>query len=207
MNTIKYSINNATKQTIKNILSHGKSKFNQPYLYHFTSHIYNSDNFKPDRLIENLKRKLKKEYREYFKEKIKQKGINIQNARGCPEFICFYSIEYKKETRKRISGNYQDKSAFTEDYLHIHIYLLFNVVQGYLPSSIPGFVIVAMNKIDGLRTAQYHKRANGQLYHNLNKEFEDAIERSNYLAKTDQKSSKIPYRKTFGHTRIPTQQE
>lgn len=198
----EYRINTETEKKIKKILTNAKKEFTQPYLYHFTCHIYNHNLFNQKRLLEDLKRKLSNEYRSYFKQKLKQKYLPVQKAKSCPNFICFYSIEFKKETHSKIRGEYYKTDLYTEDYLHIHIYIVFDVVQGYIPTSIAGFVSNALNNISGLRNAQYCKRKNGMLYHNLNKEFDDAVLRASYLAKTDQKSSEIPFRKTFGHTRL-----
>lgn len=207
-----YNLDVAKCKTVKTILQHAQCHFNQPYLYHFTAHIHKPDQFNQKRFIQNLQRKLQRQYRQYFKQRLKLKlldgckAVKIQDAKGCPDFVLYYSIEHKAETIDRINGDYNRANSIvwevTKDYLHIHIHIVFNMVSGYIPQSISGFVLKALNDIDGLQKAQYHRRHNGQLYHNLNHEFNDAFARGQYLCKTDQKSEDIPFRKTFGYTQV-----
>lgn len=210
-----YQIDMSKVTVIKEILEYSKTNFNQPYLYHFTAHIHQPDQFNQKRFIQNVQRKLHRHYRVYFKSRLKLMKMNgnstvrIQDAKGCPDFMLYYSIEHKIEKSDRINGNYSTNSngwEVTEDYLHIHIHIVFNMVTGYIPQSISGFVLKALNDIDGLQKAQYHRRYNGQLYHNLNCEFDDAFRRAQYLCKNDQKSEQIPFRKKFGYTPLPAKE-
>lgn len=125
--------------------------------------------------------------------------------RNAPQHIGYYSVETK-------NGYFVDHEGkkLPDDYLHIHLHLVCNCGRGYHPASVSGFVLKGLNNIDGLQKAQYHRRCKdlgfGDLYHNLNikPEFDDAVQRGSYLAKLDQKDESIPFKKTWGCSRLKT---
>lgn len=60
----------------------------------------------------------------------------------------------------------------------------------------------ALNELKGLRAARYSKSIYGEIYKRLNIDCDDAFSRFLYIGKISQKSPEIPYRKTFGTSKI-----
>ena len=130
---------------------------------------------------------------------------NLIRRNGAPKHVGYYSIEMKY-------GDFHDNEGnkLPKNYLHIHLHLICDCAKGYRPTSVSGFVLKALNNISGLQKGQYHRRCkdlgHGDLYHDLNikPEFDDALLRASYLAKLDQKDETIPFKKTWGCSRLKT---
>lgn len=177
------SIRNHSKNV--KLLEYCRDVFKQPCLYHFISGI-EPKNFNRSRFSENFNRS--------FKKKSKQKMKGTWN--NLPSYIGIYCLEYKLCDSKKVSGDYINKSNSLKkvNYHHMHLYLCFDCVSPYQPWQINSLVLETLNNIEGLYNSHYQLRKDNNLYyHNLNKEYDDAVNRIQYISKVEQKEG-VPYR-------------
>ncbi|MDM1245578.1 hypothetical protein [Acinetobacter indicus] len=182
-------VRNHNKNT--EILAQCRAEFKQPYLIQYIAKIEPSS-FDQSRLAENFNRG--------FKRTIKQ---NKKFWKTPPDYQAFYSLEYKGSDARAIEGDYSIRTNLLSkkpliDYHHIHLYLCFDCHTPYRPMDMNNLVIETLDNITGMSYAHYAKRYKSELYyHNLNKEYEDAIARIQYISKIEQKDG-VPYKKKSG---------
>ena len=182
-------VRNHNKNT--EILAQCRAEFKQPYLIQYIAKIEPSS-FDQSRLAENFNRG--------FKKTIKQ---NKRFWKTPPNYQAFYSLEYKVSDARAIEGDYSIRTNLLSkkpliDYHHIHLYLCFDCHTPYRPMDMNNLVLETLNNITGMSCAKYAKRYKSELYyHNLNREYEDAIARIQYISKIEQKDG-VPYKKKSG---------
>ena len=71
------------------------------------------------------------------------------------------------------------------------------------PANMPIAVVSALDKLDGLTKSHYLPSYDGMKYKELNdNSIDDIFNRIIYIAKLNQKSSDIPFRQTFGMSKL-----
>lgn len=182
-------VRNHNKNT--KLLQQCRAEFKQPYLIQYVAKIEPSY-FNRSKLSEDFNRG--------FKRTIKQ---NKKSWKTTPNYQALYSLEYKVSDAREIEGDYSIKTNLLSkksliDYHHIHLYLCFDCHTPFEPTSINKLVMETLNNITGVSEAHYLKRYGLDLYyHNLNKEFKDAVTRIQYISKIEQKDG-VPFEKKSG---------
>lgn len=198
----EYGIEKDKHKTLSNLYSYAKENMTSPYMYHLLSHVSDEEAFRKSKsnLIRLFQRQLKAQYKPL--------------EQACPDVLIAYSIEFKYTKQKEIDG---DSDCYAFDYkdnyinldnnnnellpfLHIHFYVIADCKKAR-PHSFPKFAIDSLNTIDGLRAARYLRDMNNNIYKPIKKS-DDALLRFLYIGKVEQKSDKIPYKKTFGTSKI-----
>lgn len=183
----KYEIDVRNHNKNTKLLEQCRTEFNQPYLIQYIAKIEPSS-FDRSKLAEHFHRG--------FKKTIKQ---NKKLWKTPPNYQAMYSLEYKESNAREIEGDYSIKTNSLSkkpliDYHHIHLFLCFDCHTPYRPMDMNNLVIETLNNIAGVSKAHYAKRHNSDLYyHNLNKEYEDAVTRIQYISKIEQKDG-VPYK-------------
>lgn len=198
----EYAIEKDKHKTLSNLYSYAKENMTSPCMYHLLSHISDEEAFRKSKsdLIRLFQRRLKAQYKP-----LKQ---------ACPDVLIAYSIEFKYTKQKEIDGasdcyvfDYKDNYEILDNnnellpFLHIHFYVIADCKKAK-PHSFPKFAIDSLNDIDGLRAARYLRDMNDNIYKRIKKSDDDALLRFLYIGKVEQKSDKIPYKKTFGASKI-----
>ena len=86
--------------------------------------------------------------------------------------------------------------------VRVHLYVIADCCSGTRPQSFTTYARQALNEIPGLRKGRYLKTYFGKQYKTLLTEFDDTFQKLLYIAKVTQKSPDIPYRSTFGSSRL-----
>lgn len=187
----RYKIDDKQYNKLESLLFHAKETMTNPCIFHFCSRICDTDKFDKANFATSLKRAIKKQY-----SSIKQESPNILFA---------YSVEHKFSTAKEINGEYDNIRSMFEhklSYLHIHIYIIADCIKCN-PINFPNYGRKAINSISGLDTTKYNKAIDGSIYKKVDDDnFDDVFSRLLYIGKLDQKDEYIPFRETFGMSRI-----
>ena len=187
----EYQIDSKQHSNLENLLFFAKDEMIKPCISHFVSWIHQHEHFDKTNFATNLKRQLGKIYKS-----------------NRPNFLYAYSIEHKYTTQAEIDGNfdygiydYSDSDTLLE-YLHIHIYVIMDCHK-IDPANMPIAVVSALDKLDGLTKSHYLPSYDGMKYKELNdNSVDDIFNRIIYIAKLNQKSSDIPFRQTFGMSKL-----
>ena len=192
-----------------------------PSAHHLISHIYDAELFRTTKnkgIIKEFERELKRQYKLLAKKEGKAKAKRPQK---CPNTLIVYSIEYKLTSQDEIDGNSDtykygyEKTKEKLPFLHIHLHVIADCTDCIAPS-FGNYAKNALNKLSGLKSSQYlptqpkkikneigvYEYEKKKLYKKLDTDFDDAVLRAFYLAKIEQKSPEIPYRNTFGTSKI-----
>lgn len=201
-----YELDPTKMDKIESLFSHAKNTMVSPCAFHLIAHVIDPELFestKKQGFIKEFKRALKREYKPASTRKVKS-GRQQQ----CPDTLMVYSIEHKLTTQKEIDGKSDAykygyiKTLEQMPFLHIHIHIIADC-NNTIPENFPYHAMKALNEIGGLRAARYAPTQNKkQKYKKLNTNYDDAVLRALYLAKIEQKGDEIPYRETFGTSRI-----
>lgn len=169
-----------------------KAEMKYPCVYHMLSHIHDAEVFGVSKrnLIRLFERKLKKAYK--------------RTKQNTPNVLVAYSIEFKYTNWDEVEGKSYRSESFGKDvpFLHIHFYVIADCCSGTRPQSFTTYARQALNEIPGLRKGRYLQDRLGQQFKILTTDFDDTFQRLIYIAKIDQKSPVIPYRSTFGSSRL-----
>ena len=71
-----------------------------------------------------------------------------------------------------------------------------------IPNTFKNKAIASLNGLKGLRAGRYFVSNKGQIYKKVKEDYDDCFQRILYIAKLDQKSNQIPFRETFGRSKI-----
>nr|QJS05488.1 hypothetical protein [Psychrobacter sp.] len=196
---------------IEDVFAYAKETMTSPCAFHLITHIHDAEMFgttKSKGFIKEFKRALKRQYKPATTRKTKS-GRRQQ----CPNTIVIYSIEYKLTSQKEIDGDNDtykygyEKTDKKLPFLHIHTYVIADC-DNTIPENLTYHAMNAMNELDGLKATRYAPTKDKdpdkdkKKYKKLNTDYDDAVLRAFYLAKVEQKSSEIPYRKAFDASKI-----
>lgn len=193
-----YYVENTKYDKLEKVFMYAKENMTSPCMFHLLSHIHEPELFRTTKkdLIRSFERALIRQYKP-----LKQL---------CPDIVIAYSIEFKYTTQKEINGSsdaYEiGKSTWTKTsgqlpFLHIHFYVIADCKKTIAPS-FPKYAIAALNDLEGSRAGRYFKSMHGEIYKKLNDDCDDAFSKFLYIGKIEQKSPEIPYRKTFGTSKV-----
>lgn len=185
-----YQIKTKQYEKLENLITYSKDKMTKPCIYHMLSWISNPDDLKASKrdLIKLFSRKLKKQY----------KGLKQE----APDTLVAYSIEFKYTDVDEINGVHDYPTTEEQlPFLHLHFYVIADCNKCN-PVTFTNFAKAALNEIDGLSKSRYFKSNKGELYKNVKDHFDDSFQRLLYIGKINQKSPEIPYRETFGASRV-----
>lgn len=194
----KYDIDDGYYEDLEVFVSHARDSMTSPCMFHLLSHICDADEFKKTKrnLIRLFTRDLKRQF----------KG----SKQSCPNVLIAYSIEFKYTTKKEIEGSddvYEyDQTNFLvpkgkQPFLHIHFYVIADCSKT-IPNTFKNKAIASLNGLKGLRAGRYFVSNKGQIYKKVKEDYDDCFQRILYIAKLDQKSNQIPFRETFGRSKI-----
>lgn len=217
-----YDLDPEKQDTIEGVFSYARDTMTSPCAFHLITHICDAELFRATKskgFIREFQRALKRQYKLLAKRKPKEGHAKVKRPQKCPNTLIVYSIEYKLTSQKEIDGNgdaYKYGYEATKDklpFLHIHLHVIADC-NNTIPENFTYHAMNAMNELDGLRATRYAltkpkktKNKNGEYeagkkYKKLNTDYHDAVLRAYYLAKIDQKSPEIPYRKTFDSSKV-----
>ena len=193
-----YEIEKTKYERLEGVFMHAKENMTSPCMFHLVSHIHEPEVFRVTKedFIKSFKSALKRQYR----------PLN----QLCPDTVIAYSIEFKHTTQKEINGDSDaykvGKSVWQKTdnklpFLHVHFYVIADC-RKTIPQSFPKYARAALDELQGLRAARYFKSINGDIYKRLNDDCDDAFSRFLYIGKVEQKSPEIPYRNTFGTSKV-----
>ena len=203
-----YGIENTKQERIESVFAHARDTMTSPCAFHLITHIHDAELFRTTKnkgFIKEFERALTRQYK-----KLKQKNPKIDRPQKCPRTVVVYSIEYKLTSQKEIDGDddtYQigniiyPKTKEKLPFLHVHLHVIADC-NNTKPMDFHKYAIAALNELDGLRAARYAKTKDNKKYKPLNTDYDDAVLRAFYLGKVEQKSPEIPYRNTFGTSKI-----
>lgn len=194
-----YQIKETHYEALESLIEHARESMTSPIAIHFISHIHDAEQFKESKrnFIKNFERGLKRQF----------KG----SKQNCPEVLIAYSVEFKYTTQKEIDssdGVYKRGNSVWEKtkeqlpFLHLHMHVIADCNKTY-PTTFKNKAIETLNCIDGLRASRYSTSCYGDLYKKVKTDYADVFQRLLYIGKIEQKSSMIPYKKTFGTSKIP----
>lgn len=216
-----YDTKDKRRERIEEVFTYARDTMRHPNAYHLISHIYDAELFrttKSNGIIKEFERELKRQYKLLAKKEGKAKAKRPQK---CPNTLIVYSIEYKLTSQDEIDGNSDtykygyEKTKEKLPFLHIHLHVIADCTDCIAPS-FGNYAKNALNKLSGLKSSQYlptqpkkikneigiYEYEKKKLYKKLNTDFDDAVLRAFYLAKIEQKSPEIPYRNTFGTSKV-----
>lgn len=193
-----YDIEKTKYDSLEKVFMYAKENMTSPCMFHLISHIDEPELFRITKkdLIKSFERALKRQYK-----KLEQL---------CPNTVIAYSIEFKHTSQKEIDGGSDaykvgnsvwQKTDSKLPFLHIHFYVIADC-RKTIPKSFPIHAKAALNELKGLRAGRYSKSIYGEIYKSLNKDCDDAFSRFLYIGKIEQKSPEIPYRNTFGTSKV-----
>ena len=200
-----YELNPIHQDTIESVFSYARDTMTSPCAFHLITHIDDAELFRETKskgFIREFQRTLKRQYKLLAQREPKEGKAKAKRPQKCPDTLIVYSIEYKLTSQKEINGNgdaYKygyEKTNEKLPFLHIHTYVIADCDNTIAPN-FTYQAMEALNKLDGLRAARYAKTKDNKKYKKLKTDYDDAVLRAFYLAKTEQKSPEIPYRKTF----------
>lgn len=213
-----YGLDPIHQERIEDVFSYARDTMTYPCAFHLISHIYDAELFRAtkSKFIREFKRALKRQY----------KPASTRNPKSgrrqkCPNTLLIYSIEYKLTSQQERDGDYStykygyEKTKEKLPFLHIHCHVIADCDNCIAPN-FAYHAKNAMNELEGLRASQYlptkpkktknkngeYEYEEGKKYKKLNTDYDDAVLRAFYLAKIDQKSPEIPYRKAFDSSKI-----
>lgn len=188
----KYKVDNTQYEKLESLVTAARDEMKYPCVYHLCSWIHDPEAFRVSKrdLIKLFKRKLKKVYK--------------RTKQNIPDMVVAYSVEFKHTSWAEVEGKDYRSDSFGNNvpFLHIHFYVIADCCTGTRPQSFTTYARQALNDIAGLSKARYLKTYFGQQYKTLRTEFDDTYQKMLYIAKVDQKSPEIPYRSTFGSSRV-----
>lgn len=216
-----YDTKDKRRERIEEVFTYARDTMRHPNAYHLISHIYDAELFRTTKnkgIIKEFERELKRQYKLLAKKEGKAKAKRRQK---CPNTLIVYSIEYKLTSQDEIDGNSDtykygyEKTKEKLPFLHIHLHVIADCTDCIAPS-FGNYAKNALNKLSGLKSSQYlptqpkkikneigiYEYEKKKLYKKLDTDFDDAVLRAFYLAKIEQKSPEIPYRNTFGTSKI-----
>lgn len=205
-----YNIENTKQERIESVFAHAKDSMTSPCAFHLITHVYEPELFRTTKnkgFIKSFERALKREYKLLAQREPKEGKAKTKRPQKCPNTIIAYSIEYKLTSQKDIDGKEDAYKSVWEiakeklPFLHIHFYVIADCNQT-IPQNFTKYAMAALNELDGLRAARYAKTKDNKKYKPLNTDYDDAVLRAFYIGKVEQKSSEIPYRNTFGTSKI-----
>ncbi|MDQ9831567.1 hypothetical protein RFY41_00635 [Acinetobacter soli] len=186
-----YQIEQKQYEKLEKLITYSKDEMTKPCIYHMLSWISHPDSFKISKrdLIKLFNRRLRKQYK-----KLKQE---------VPNTLVAYSIEFKYTDVDEINGVCDHPTTGTQQlpFLHLHFYVIADCNKCN-PVTFTNFAKAALNEIDGLSKSRYFKSNKGESYKNVKEHFDDSFQRLLYIGKITQKSPEIPYRETFGASRV-----
>lgn len=193
-----YAVEKTKYDSLEKVFMYAKENMTSPCMFHLISHIDELELFRTTKkdLIKFFERALKRQYKPL--------------GQLCPDTVIAYSIEFKYTTQKEIDGSSDaykvgnsvwQKTDNKLPFFHIHFYVIADCRKTIAPS-FPHYALKALNELKGLRAARYSKSIYGEIYKRLNIDCDDAFSRFLYIGKISQKSPEIPYRKTFGTSKI-----
>ena len=190
-----YHIEQTKYERLEEVFMYAKENMTSPCMFHLLSHIHEPEQFRITKkdLIKSFERALRRQY----------KRLN----QLCPDTVVAYSIEFKYTTQKEIEGSSDaykidnSRQNKTLSFLHIHFYVIADC-RKTIPKSFPNYAKAALNELKGLRAGRYLKSTHGEIYKKLNDDCDDAFSKFLYIGKIEQKSPEIPYRNTFGTSKI-----
>lgn len=188
----KYEVKIEQQDKLEALVFKAKAEMKHPCVYHMLAHIHDAEAFGVSKrnLIRLFERKLKKAYK--------------RTKQNTPNVLIAYSIEFKYTNWDEVEdkGYRSDSTGNSIPFLHIHFYVIADCCSGTRPQSFTTYARQALNEIPGLRKGRYLKSYFGKQYKTLLTEFDDTFQKLLYIAKVDQKSPNIPYRSTFGASRL-----
>ena len=185
-----YQVEPKQYEKLEELITYARDEMSKPCIYHMLSWISSPDDFKESKrdLIKLFSRKLKKQY----------KGLKQE----VPNTLVTYSIEFKYTDVDEINGVHDYPTTEEQlPFLHLHFYVIADCNKCN-PVTFANFAKAALNEIDGLSKSRYFKSNKGELYKNVKDHFDDSFQRLLYIGKINQKSPEIPYRETFGASRV-----
>lgn len=214
-----YDTKHKRRERIEDVFTHARDTMRHPNAYHLISHIYDAELFRATKskgIIKEFERALKRQYKPNTTRK--PKSGNRQKA---PNTLIVYSIEYKLTSQEEIDGDSEtykygyEKTKEKLPFLHIHLHVIADCTDCIAPSFV-NYAKNALNELSGLKSSTYlptqpkkikneigvYEYEKKKIYKKLNTDFDDAVLRAFYLAKIEQKSPEIPYRNTFGTSKI-----
>ena len=224
-----YDTKHKRRERIEEVFSHARDTMTSPSAYHLITHIEDVDLFEPIKrkgFIREFERALKRQYKILAKKEPKElkkgKGkAKVKRPQKCPKVLIVYSIEYKLTSQDEIDGNSDaykygyEKTKEKLPFLHIHLHVIADCTDCIAPSFV-NYAKNALNELPGLKSSQYlptqpkkfkneigvYEYEKKKIYKKLKTDFDDAVLRAFYLAKIEQKSPEIPYRNTFGTSKV-----
>lgn len=185
-----YQVEQKQYEKLEELITYARDEMTKPCIYHMLSWISSPDDFKASKrdLIKLFSRKLKKQY----------KGLKQE----VPNTLVAYSIEFKYTDVDEINGVHDYPTTEEQlPFLHLHFYVIADCNKCN-PVTFTNFAKAALNEIDGLSKSRYFKSNKGESYKNVKEHFDDSFQRLLYIGKINQKSPEIPYRETFGASRV-----
>ena len=187
-----HKLNEDQHDKLEQLVFKAKAEMKHPCVYHMLAHIHDAEAFGTSKrnLIRLFERNLKKAYK--------------HTQQNTPNTLIAYSIEFKYTDWSEVEDKGYRSESFGKDvpFLHIHFYVIADCCSGTRPQSFTIYARQALNEIPGLRKGRYLKTYFGKQYKTLLTEFDDTFQKLLYIAKVDQKSPEIPYRSTFGASRL-----
>ena len=221
----RYDTKDKRRERIEEVFTYARDTMRHPNAYHLISHIYDAELFRATKskgIIKEFKRALKRQYKLLAKKEGKGKGKGkAKRPQKCPNTLIVYSIEYKLTSQEEIDGNSDtykygyEKTKEKLPFLHIHLHVIADCTDCKAPS-FGNYAKNALNELPGLKSSQYlptqpkkfkneigvYEYEKKKIYKKLKTDFDDAVLRAFYLAKVEQKSPEIPYRKTFDTSKV-----
>ena len=193
-----YHVEHTKYERLEEVFMYAKENMTSPCMFHLLSHIHEPEQFRITKktLIKSFERALRRQYK--------------QLSQLCPDIVVAYSIQFKYTNQKEIEGRsdaYEgnnpiwSKTDKTLSFLHIHFYVIADC-RKTIPKSFPNYAKAALNELEGLRAGRYFKSIHGEIYKKLNDDCDDAFSKFLYIGKIEQKSPEIPYRNTFGTSKV-----
>lgn len=198
---VQYKIEARNYDKLERFVEHARDNMVSPCMFHLLSHICDVDEFKKSKrdLIKNFERGLKRAF----------KG----SEQVCPNVQVAYSIEFKYTNNNEINGSegaYEYKpvrfpikveAERNQPFLHLHFYVIADCNKTH-PTTFKDKALASLNEIGGLRAGRYFVSNKGELYKKVKDNYDDCFQRILYIGKIDQKSDDIPFRKTFGSSKL-----
>lgn len=188
----KYELKTPQEEKLEALVFKARDEMKHPCVYHMLAHIHDVEGFRVSKrnLIRLFERRLKKAYK--------------RTKQNTPDVLVAYSIEFKYTSWEEVEDKGYRSDSFGKDvpFLHLHFYVIADCCSGTRPQSFTTYARQALNEITGLRKARYLKTYFGKQYKKLQTEFDDTYQKLLYIAKVEQKSLEIPYRSTFGASRL-----
>jgi hypothetical protein len=212
-----YALDPDKQDTIEGVFSYARDTMTSPCAFHLITHIHDAELFRATKskgFIREFQRALKRQYKMLAQREPREGKAKAKRPQKCPNTLIIYSIEYKLTSQKEISGNgdaYKygyEKTNGKLPFLHIHTYVIADCNNTIAPN-FTFHAMKAMDELDGLRATRYAPTKDAKdstkdkkKYKKLNTDYDDAVLRAFYLAKIEQKSPEIPYRKTFDASKV-----